>query len=141
MKNPPRATAGDADKETIRIVAPVPFRIVAFQRVAFGSKVGELSIETPIGIVDGDLFTPEGCEPFVQARSVRDKFTGRWRRTIALDSAFAACVLDALRGQASKAPERRAKRNQHDIEPSEMRLKSECGIGDAFAGINLGGAT
>jgi hypothetical protein len=111
MKNAPlELAARDADKLALRAAVPVPFRIIAFQSVAFGSKVGEFSIETPVGVVDCDLFSPEGREEFVQARSVRDKFTGQRRRTIALDRAFAARVLDALRAKGSESKEKQGQR-------------------------------
>ena len=73
---PPATAVRDAERREFRATEPVPFRIIAFQRVTFGSKIGEFSIETPIGVVDCDFFIPERREPFVQARSVRDKLTG-----------------------------------------------------------------
>jgi hypothetical protein len=96
-KNPPGLAAGDASTGQLREAANAPFTIASIRRVAFGSKTAEFAIIISLGVIDADLFTPEGREPFVQPRSVRDKFTGQWRRTIALDRAFAARVLDALR--------------------------------------------
>jgi hypothetical protein len=82
-----------------------------------------------------DLFTPEGREPFVQARSVRDKFTGQWRRTIALDRAFAARILDALRARGSEVKEKHAQRKPQGVKPSEGLLESEPRFDDALSGL------
>lgn len=140
MENAPQCVATrDADRETLRVAGPIPFRIVALRRVAFGSKVAEFALETPIGVVDCDLFTPEGREPFVQARSVRDKFTGQWRRTIALDRAFAARVLDALRARGSEAKEKHAQRKPQGVDPSEVLLESEQRFDDALSGLGAAG--
>lgn len=138
-ENAPLGTARDADDETLRVTASVPFRIVALQRVAYGSKVADFSIETPIGVVEADLFTPQGREPFVQARSVRDKFTGQWRRTIALDCAFAARVLDAVRAPAQPTKVRRADPSPKAREPSATLLESERRFEDAFAALRKDG--
>lgn len=123
MKNPPVMTAGDTSTETLRGTAPAPFRIVAFRRVAYGSKSAEFSIETPLGTIEADLFTPSGRDPFVQARSVRDKFTGQWRRTVALDRTFAARVLNAL---GEPANGRRTKPQARPAAPSKTLLQSEA---------------
>lgn len=135
-ENEPLGTARDTDTaEGLRAAAPLPFCILTLQRVAFGSKTAEFAIETPIGIVDCDLFTPQGREPFIAARGVRCKYSGVWKRTIALDRAFAARVLDALRAQASTAKEKRAQRKPRSVEPSETLVASERRFDDAFADL------
>lgn len=109
MRNEPLGQAArDSSTEDLRGAAPYAFRIISFQRVAYGSKVGEFSIETLVGVIECDVFEPPGREPFVQARSVRDKFTGQWRRTVALDRDFAARVLDALRARSAETKRERA---------------------------------
>ena len=139
MKNAPlELAARDTDEQALRAAEPVPFRIIAFQRVAFGSKVGEFSIQTPIGVVDCDLFTPEGREPFVQARSVRDKFTGQWRRTVALDRGFAARVLAALREPPPTPNHRLARKESQGVELSAALLESERRFDAAFAALDHG---
>lgn len=125
---------GDATANPLRSGEPAPFRVIAFRPVAYGSKVAEFSIETPIGVIEADLFAPEGREAFVQARSVRDKYTGQWRRTIALDRAFAARVLDALQTQATPAKARR-EQEPKSVAPSEALLETEQGLDAAFAEI------
>lgn len=132
---PQDVAARDADEQALRAGASVPFNILGIRRVAYGSKVAEFSVETPIGVVEADLFAPENRKPFIQARSVRDKFSGQWRRTIALDHAFAARVLDALRAQASTAKEKRAEREPQSVEPSETLIASERRFDDAFADL------
>jgi hypothetical protein len=97
IENEPLGTARNADAENLLSGTSVPFIITNLQRVSYGTKRAEFSIETPIGVIEADLFTPERREPFVQGRSVRDKFTGKWRRTMVLDREFSARVLEALR--------------------------------------------
>ena len=132
-KNPPELAAGDARTEALRLAPPIPFRITALSRVSYGSKCAELCVETPIGVVELDVFRPEGREAFVQARSVRDKFTGQWRRTIALDRAFAERVLDALRERNAAAKQKPPPQNSRPGEPSEVLLRSERRFDSAFA--------
>jgi hypothetical protein len=133
---PQGVAARDADTEMLRAAAPVPFRITALHRVAYGSKIAEFSIETPLGVIEADLFIPEGREPFVQARSVRDKFTGQWRRTVALDRTFAARVLDALRARATATKERRVEQRSQCVEPSKVLLESECRFDNALSELD-----
>lgn len=90
--------ARDASAKAVLLATSVPFKIIDLRRVAFRSKVAEFSIDTPIGRIEVDLFTPVGREAFVQTRSVRDKFTGQWRRTTILNREFAARVLAAVQG-------------------------------------------
>lgn len=126
MKDEPLGQgARDAYNATLREAATLPFRIIALQRVAFGSKVAEFSIATPLGTIDVDLFTPSGRQPFVQARSACDKFTGQWCRTVALDRAFADRLLDALRARSSEAKRNRQERAAVPVEPSKAPLSSE----------------
>jgi hypothetical protein len=135
-ENEPLGTARDADTEAaLRVAAPVPFRIVALRHVTFGSKTAEFSVETPLGVIEADLFTPQGREPFVAARSVRDRYCGEWRRTVALDRAFAARILDALRAQPLQPKEKRVAREPHRPEPSAALLKSEQRFDDASADL------
>jgi hypothetical protein len=141
-ENAPLRTARDADTETLRAAAPVPFRITALQRVKYGSKTAEFSVETPVGVFEADLFTPQGREPFVQARSVRDKFSGQWRRTVAFDRNFAARILDALRTEAPKPQESCAEVKLHSAEPSKTLPESERRFDLAFETLDAGtGAT
>lgn len=131
----------DAEQQKLRVAASIPFHIIAFQGVAYGSKTAEFSIETPIGVVEADLFAPEGRDPFVQARSVRDKFTGRWRRTVALDRTFAARVLEVLRAQAPSVEANHVERKPQRIEPSETLFESERRFDATFGDIDDGGAS
>ncbi len=132
------AAAADADERALSAAAVLPFRVITLQRIAYGSKTAEFSIETPIGVIQADLFTPEGREPLVSARSVRDKFTGQWRRTIALDRTFAARVLDALRGPATAADKKSAGQKPQAVEPSEVLLESERRFDAAFEELDAG---
>ncbi|HEX3456964.1 MAG TPA: hypothetical protein VHR97_03330 [Candidatus Baltobacteraceae bacterium] len=138
MKNPPLRTAGDASTESLRAAGSFPFRIVSMRRVDYGSKQGEFTIETPIGLIEADLFKPEDCEPFAQTRSVRDKYSGQWRRTVTLDRAFAARILAALRGQAPNAEAKRGERKTQGMEPSATLLESERCFDAASAELDGG---
>jgi hypothetical protein len=129
------AAAGDAEQQKLRATALVPFAIIGLHRVAYGSKAAEFSIETPIALIEADLFEPEGREAFIQPRSVRCKYSGEWKRTTRLDRAFAGRVLDALRAQASTAREKRAEREPQSVEPSETLIASERRFDDAFADL------
>ncbi len=130
-ENPPGLAAGDASTGQLREAANVPFTIAAVRRVAFGAKAAEFAIITSLGVIYADLFMPEGRAPFVQARSVRDKFTGQWRRTVALDRTFAARVLDALRERPSPNV-RRTQQERQVVEPSAVLLESEQRFDAAF---------
>ena len=123
-------------KQPFRVAPLVPFRIIALRRVAFGSKTAEFAIETPIGVVDCDLFTPQGREPFVTPRSIRDKFTGGWRRTVTLDRTLAARVLDALHTQPPQPKEKHAERQPQRDEPNAALVEGEQRFDDAFADID-----
>jgi hypothetical protein len=109
MKNAPPVTAvRDADDRTLRAVAPEPcFEIVDLRRVEFGSKTAQLAITTAIGTIDVDLFEPPGREAFVQPRSVRAKYDGKWHRTVRFDREFAERVRDAVLAQLeSQGPQK-----------------------------------
>ena len=123
--NAPLGTARDADTAMLRAAEPVPFSIVALQRVAYGSKTAEFSIETPIGVIEADLFTPPERAPFVQARSVRDKVTGQWRRTVAFDRDFAARVLEALTAQRLRSKKQHLKDEPGGVVSSAILLEAE----------------
>lgn len=139
MKKPADGTsAGDTQRQTLRAADAIAFRIVAFNRVRYGSKTAEFSIETPFGIVEADLFEPQGRDPFVQARSVRDKFTGQWRRTVALDRTFAARVLAALHEPSSTSIHRPARKESQGVEPRVALLESERRFDAAFVALDRG---
>ncbi len=110
------------------------------RRVSYGSKAAEISIETPLGVVECDLFAPTDRGPFVQARSVRDKFTGQWRRTVALDRSFAARVLAALREPPSTPNQRHARKELQGVEQSAVLLESEQRFDAALAALDDGDA-
>ncbi len=132
-KDAPQVDAArDAVRDSFRALASFPFRIVTLQRVAYGSKTAEFLVETPLGVFEADLFAPEGREPFVQTRSVRDKYTGQWRRTVTLDRAFAVRVLAALCVEAPNAEAKGGEPRTQSIEPSETLLKSEREFDAAF---------
>ena len=102
MKSAPAENgARAATLNRLRDAADCPFRITNIQLVSYAGKVGEFSIETPLGVINADLFAPVGREPLVTRRSIRDDYTGRWRRTFVFDRAFAARVLDVLRERVS----------------------------------------
>lgn len=132
------AAAVDANDKHLALTGAFPFRIVALRRVSYGSKTAEFSLETPIGVVEADLFTPEGREAFVQARSVRCKYSGDWKRTVALDRAFATRVLDALRAQVSTAKEKRDEHKPQSVVPSGTLLESEQRFDAASAALDDG---
>ena len=101
MKNAPRDIAArDADSQTLRPAAREPsFDIVDLRRVAFGSKTAQFAIATAIGAIDADLFEPPEREAFVQPRSIRAKYDGKWHRTARFDREFAERVRDAVLAQ------------------------------------------
>jgi len=141
MKNAPLVVAArDADDAHLRVEPSVPFRISELHDVAYGSKVAEFRIVTPLGTIDADLFRPSGREPFVQSRSIRDKFTGQWRRTVTLDARFAARVLDALQTPAQTARNEQPAPTAIAPHPSSVLLQSERRFEKAFAELRSGEA-
>ncbi len=109
MKTPPgKGAAFDADGTTIRVVAPPAFRIARFNRVSYGSKAAEIVVEIDgLGTLNVDLFVADGKPPFVMPASVRDRYTGDWKRTFRLDDALAAELLAAVEQRLSADGEER----------------------------------
>lgn len=63
------------------------YRVVCFSRVEYGSKCAEFTVEVAgVGAFELDAFAPSSKPVFVQPRSIRDKYTGGFRRTFTLDA-------------------------------------------------------
>lgn len=102
MKNGPHGAGGrSADDGTVRAAEsrpPIPFRLVRVEPCEYGSKraLASISIDD-LGELELDYFRPaNGREPFVTARSVRDKYTGTWVRSVKLDPGFADALCAAI---------------------------------------------
>jgi hypothetical protein len=108
-------TALDATSNEVRLVDAVPFKITAFQRVSYGSKSGEFDVVTSVGVIECDLFEPQGRAAFIQARSVRNKYDGSWKRTVRLAPDFARRVLEALDAQSAEAPKPEPERKGNQV--------------------------
>ncbi len=139
MRNPPRATAGDADVGPIRATAPVTFSIRNRRTVSYGSKLLEFELVTPLGVLECDLFAPAGRSAFIAARSVRCKYSGAWKRTIEFDRTFAARILEALGSRTPEAKHERAQR--FTPAPSETLLTSEARFERAFGELDENGVS
>jgi hypothetical protein len=103
MKKPAATSAaGDADDGTVSTATPfpLPYRIATLKLVSFGSKAVEARVEIDgFGSIEVDVFRPEGRPAFAVPASVRDKFSGAWRRTFRLADDFAAELLRAIEAQ------------------------------------------
>lgn len=107
MKNEPQmGAARSADGKSVRDGESTPFQIRDVKVVSYGAKSLEFTIVVPvIGEIEADLFTPDGRAPFVVPRSIRDKHTGGWQRTVRFDNDFALNVLAVVQ-QSSGTKER-----------------------------------
>lgn len=101
MKNarPGRGAARDADSS----VPPahenssgVPFRVREIRRVDYGSKKAEFVLELDALELEAALFVLDNGDKFVAPASVRDRYSGQWKRTAKFDEVFAADVLEAV---------------------------------------------
>jgi hypothetical protein len=65
--------------------------------------VGTLSVEG-LGFVGFEVFEPTDGRPrFVVPESIRDKYTGRFRRTVAFAPEFSAVLLEAVEARLAAA--------------------------------------
>jgi len=67
-----------------------------FRRVEFGSKKGQFVVELDALTIEADFFVLDNGDRFVAPSSVRDRYSGQWRRTAKFDDAFAADVLEVI---------------------------------------------
>jgi len=98
-----RATLAEEARDAgmdLRPTAPapcLPFRFEKLERCDFKSKQAKFSIVIEgFGSVDGELFIPPDRPAFVQAASVRCKFTGQWCRTVRFEDDFREELLEAV---------------------------------------------
>ncbi|MGH7685071.1 MAG: hypothetical protein ACREMT_12055, partial [Vulcanimicrobiaceae bacterium] len=86
----------------------IPFRIRKIQRCDFKSKRATLIVDTEAVSISADLFEPEEGESFVAPASIRDSYTGKWRRNARFTDNFAKDILERLRAQLERASEANA---------------------------------
>jgi hypothetical protein len=84
---------------------PVPLPSLAIRNLqpcSYGSKRATFDVEflCAMLLVSGELFTPVDREAFVQPTSIRNRYTGKYERTVRwcdeLSLAILAAVLDKL---------------------------------------------
>lgn len=90
-------TARDADETLVRPTSEsacgIPFQVQDVRTVSYGSKCAEFRLLLDGVEIECDLFAPPHSPQFIVPSSVRDKYTGGWRRTARLDDLLAAEVL------------------------------------------------
>lgn len=107
MQNDQLVQAGrGADLHTGYAAPALPFRILDFRRCAFGSKVAEFRIEIEgLGLINAELFIPQGRRPFACGASIRSKYNGAYQRTIRFEDEFADDVCSAAMAHFRSADE------------------------------------
>jgi len=103
MKNAPHGDAGrGAEYNDSGAALPVPFQLIALERVEYGSKRATGKIEVlGLGSIEFDYFQPPSRAAFVASRSVRSKYGGQFERTVAFEAEFSAAVLEAVQSRLS----------------------------------------
>lgn len=79
-----------------------PFRVLNFKPCAFGSKRGTFDVEFCNGavLVGGEFYDPDDGEAFVAPASIRNRYTGRYERTVQWADELAAAILKAVLANA-----------------------------------------
>jgi hypothetical protein len=100
MKRAARAGAARDTNASIPLArdnsSGIPIKVRDLRRVAFGSKRAEFIVELDAVTLEADLFILDNGDRFVAPASVRDRYSGQWRRTAKFDDAFAADVLEVV---------------------------------------------
>ncbi len=99
MTNAPpiEGAARGADDGDLLVKNAPAFRIKNLRAVSYGSKVYEFAAELDgVGVLNLDIFEPDGRSRFVAPRSIRSKFSGSYERTFRLDAALAVEILAAV---------------------------------------------
>lgn len=101
MKNAPpgRGAARDADASLLLATensSGIAFRVRDIECVDYGSKRATFIVELDALTIESDLFVLKDGTQFVTPASVRDRYSGVWRRVAKFDDAFAADVLDVV---------------------------------------------
>ena len=75
---------------------PTDFRISSVQQVSYGAKRATFIVRLAGLNVEADLFMPEGRESFVVPASVREKYTGEWKRLARFGPEFSRALLEEV---------------------------------------------